>query len=572
MYRKTRSLVLFAACACTCALARAQTPLVSAQEAELRPMQTTAQFGRAVAVDGGTAVVGAPNSNAAFVFVRDAQLHSWALEAVLSSPGFFTQTFGWSVAISGDTILVGEHGYPNQLGGAVHVFVRDEDATWSLDDTLAPSGLVLDDGFGYAVSMQGNRAVIGCPGKTVQGQNDAGVVFVYDRDGTGTWQLVTSVLPISQGPGSLTGDSFGSAVAVDGDRFAVGSPHDDGVASDQGSVTVFALQSGTWVPETTAALTHHAPAASDKFGYALALERDLLAVGAPEDNVGPDADQGSVQLFTHLPSVGWAHFQEVLLSSAGSHETLGVSVSVNGGRLAAGAHVRDAEFGLDAGGVFLFEPGAQGFYQEVGHLIPCDPLPGDRFGGAVVIQGDVAVVGARNHQGGAGTAYAFQLSHENFATFGFGDGVANGGPDCPCGNTTLPGLEQGCKNSSGLGGKLYTLGSDSVAADDLILSASNLKPGTFAVLFSGETEANGGLGVPFGDGLRCIGPAFKRLGGVLVGPFGEARWGPQLFATGMWQPGEVRNFQVYSRDPTSPCPPGAQSFNLTNAVRVTFTQ
>jgi hypothetical protein len=112
-------------------------------------------------------------------------------------------------------------------------------------------------------------------------------------------------------------------------------------------------------------------------------------------------------------------------------------------------------------------------------------------------------------------------------------------------------------------------GSDSVAADDLEVSANNLVPNNPGLLFAGQSAVNGGDGVVFGDGLRCAGDGVVRLGTMTASATGDAHWGPGLAELGGFAPGDQRFFQVWYRDPFGVCTTG--TFNLTNAMRVTFT-
>jgi len=150
--------------------------------------------------------------------------------------------------------------------------------------------------------------------------------------------------------------------------------------------------------------------------------------------------------------------------------------------------------------------------------------------------------------GGTGTGYCF------------GDGT---GDPCPCGNTG--GAGEGCANSTGSGGLLVGTGSLSVTADDLGFDASGLLPGQGALLFVANNQLSG---LYFGDGLRCAGGALKRLGVRIPNASGAAHWGPGLAAAGGWSAGDVRNFQLWYRDPVnSPC---SNEFNTSNGVNAVF--
>ena len=143
-----------------------------------------------------------------------------------------------------------------------------------------------------------------------------------------------------------------------------------------------------------------------------------------------------------------------------------------------------------------------------------------------------------------------------------GDGS---GTSCPCGNTGATGA--GCANSVGTGAVLTASGSTSVATDDLVLTATGLVPGVPALLFAAQNATGGGLGVPFGDGLRCAGGGVVRLGVDVPGPAGTGVWGPNLASQGGWQAGTIARLQAWYRDPAGPC---GTSFNLSQGLELTF--
>ena len=189
--------------------------------------------------------------------------------------------------------------------------------------------------------------------------------------------------------------------------------------------------------------------------------------------------------------------------------------------------------------------------QELFKLIRSDGEAGDAFS-LVGISGDRAIVGAKfddDNGHNSGSAYVFSVPQSQGMPFCFGDAL------CPCTNPGSP--PEGCANSSGSGAVLTAAGSVSAGADDLVFTASNLLPSQPALLFVGTMP----LGIPFGDGLRCVGGGVVRLGIKTPAPSGEAIWGPYLAAIGSW------GFQVWYRDPMGPCGSG---FNLTNGVEIQF--
>lgn len=142
----------------------------------------------------------------------------------------------------------------------------------------------------------------------------------------------------------------------------------------------------------------------------------------------------------------------------------------------------------------------------------------------------------------------------------FGDGS---GSPCPCSNPG--GTGQGCANSTGSGATLTAFGQATVGADTVVLVARQCPPTTPGLFFGGS---NALVGLPFGDGLRCVGGGLVRLGVRTPDGAGAATWGPGLAALGDFEAGVRRRFQVWYRDPlASPC--GAR-FNLTHGHDLRF--
>jgi hypothetical protein len=155
--------------------------------------------------------------------------------------------------------------------------------------------------------------------------------------------------------------------------------------------------------------------------------------------------------------------------------------------------------------------------------------------------------------------------------FCIGDGPANGGPSCPCGNEAPSGpIHTGCLNSTGAGGFLQAFGTASVSNDTLLLSAGQMPPNVPGYFFQGTAPVNGGSGTPLGGGIVCMGGAVIRLAKIVSAPqFGtvDLPFGgdPPISVQFQINPGEVRYYQVYYRNFGGPC--GA-AFNTTNAIRI----
>src|SRR5215203_1158845 len=180
------------------------------------PRGVGAQFGNAVAINGGTMVVGArfdsttaSQAGAAYVYVLSGS--TWTQQAVLLAPdGALGDKFGYSVAISEDTIVVGSYNDDSPLSnaGSAYVFVRSG-TIWSFQQKLTASDGTADDEFGNAVGIIGETIVVGSHFADLPGNSQAGSAFIYRRTGT-VWAQTQKLLPNT---GVLLGDHFGESVA-----------------------------------------------------------------------------------------------------------------------------------------------------------------------------------------------------------------------------------------------------------------------------------------------------------------------------------------------------------------------
>jgi hypothetical protein len=145
----------------------------------------------------------------------------------------------------------------------------------------------------------------------------------------------------------------------------------------------------------------------------------------------------------------------------------------------------------------------------------------------------------------------------------FGDGS---GTACPCGNPDPLPMSGGCANSTGAGAVLTGTGTASVGVADAVLHGAGLVRSQPGLYFQGENDPGGGLGLMFGDGLRCAGMNVVRLEVVPANPAGESQTSIDIVAMGGVAAGQTRYYQLWYRDPTgSPCGSG---FNLSNGLRI----
>jgi FG-GAP repeat len=404
------------------------------QQAYLKASNTDADdhFGSAVAIDGDTLVIGAPeedsgssgiNGNqsnnsgndigAVYVFVRSGGI--WTQQAYLkaSNPDNL-DLFGTSVAISGNTIVVGAQGEDSNANGvngnqsdnsvaqagAAYVFVRSG-TTWTQQAYLKPSTAGFNN-FGNTVAIDGDTIAIGAEGEDSAstgingsevgtGAPSSGAVYVFTRSGT-TWSQQAYI----KSSNSQSGDQFGNSVALSNDTLAVGAIGEDSAAtsiggnqgdnsaSGSGAVYVFTRSGNTWSQQAYVKASNSA--ANSSFGGSLSLDSNTLAVGT--DNAS------TAYVFTRSGGL-WT--QEALLQGANTEngDQFGIGVAVHGDTLAVGASGEDSaatDINGDGANNSASDSGALYAFTRIGttwtqrnYVKTANGEAGDSFGSAIAV-------------------------------------------------------------------------------------------------------------------------------------------------------------------------------------------
>ena len=346
-----------------------------------------------MAVDGDTAVVGTFvfEGGVAHVFVRSGT--TWTLQQTLLPSDAPVHIFGSTVAISGDTIVVGAFGADTPAGesaGAAYVFVRSG-TTWTEQQKLvAPDGGPFDD-FGLAIAVDGDRAAIGAFRADAPGAPGAGAAYVFARFGI-TWTLQQKVTAVDSAPVA----SFGSAIAIDGNTLLVGAQDSAG----GGAAFVFVRPGTIWVQQQK--LTASDAASGIFFGHSASLSGDTAVLGA----FGGASHTGAAYAFVRSGSV-WSEQQKLTASDGAAGDQLGWSVSLEGDALVVGAVTADTSAGGAAGAAYVFVRSGS-VWSEQQKLTASNGAAGGEFGLAVSLSGSTVVVGAPgNLPAPPGAAYAF---------------------------------------------------------------------------------------------------------------------------------------------------------------------
>ena len=371
-------------------------------------VQPYAGLGKRVAVDGGYLVAGAQDDDtggrdAGVVKVFDSK--SGALLFVIVSPSTTgSANFGASVAISGSRLVVGAYYESTGATAAGSAYVFDlASATPTVPVfTLNNPRRAAFDYFGWSVAISGTRVVVGNY-LADTGAQDSGSASVYDlSSATPTVPIVTL-----NNPSPAANDYFGSAVAISGARVVVGAYVDDAGARDAGSAYVYDLSSATpGVPVFT--LNNPDPATEDLFGLSVAISGTRVLVGALNDDADA-TDAGSAYVYDLGGSTPTAPV--LTLHHAGqAHDSFGVAVALSGTRAVVGAYLGDAG-ATNAGGAYVYDLGSATPAAPVVLNNP-DPNAQDTFGFSVAVSGSIVAVGAPSDDRGAidaGSAYLYEM-------------------------------------------------------------------------------------------------------------------------------------------------------------------
>ncbi len=359
------------------------------------------QFGYSVAVSGDTALIGVRfddddanglESGSAYVFTRSGT--TWSQQARLTAAdGSDRDWFGVRVALEGDTAVVPADADDSDVNGvdsgSVYVFTRSG-STWTQQAKLTASDGAAVDLFGYSVALSGDTVLIGArfDDDDVNGDN-SGSVYVFTRSGT-SWSQQAKLTAADGG----AGDEFGYSVALAGDTAVITANADDSDVNgvDSGSAYVFTRSGTDWSQQ--AKLTAADGAAGDLFGVRVALAGDTALIGArlDDDDVN-GVDSGSAYVFTRSED-SWSQQAKLTAADGGAGDWFGYTVALTNDTALIGAGNHDGGNGVDSGSAYVFTRSGAMWIQKT-KLTAADGKPGDQFGGKVAISGDAAIVGAR---------------------------------------------------------------------------------------------------------------------------------------------------------------------------------
>lgn len=269
------------------------------QQAKLTALDASEgdSFGWGIGIAGDTVVLGAPydddkgkNSGSVYVFTRSENI--WSQQAkITAKDGSEGDLFGISVAISGDTILVGadlneEKGFN---AGAAYVFTRAGDS-WTQEAKLTASDGAAGDIFGVRVALEENTALISARRDDDEMMGvDSGSAYIFTREGN-TWSQQVKL----KAPDGAEDDRFGRSVALSGDNALISAMFQDEQGKNSGSAYWFQRSGNRWHLKTQ--FMPKDGSQGDVFGWNVAFQNHTALVSANRDN-DKGENSGSAYVF-----------------------------------------------------------------------------------------------------------------------------------------------------------------------------------------------------------------------------------------------------------------------------------
>ena len=446
-----------------------------------------------------------------------------------ASDGAAHSDFGSSVAISGNTIVVGAPFATigsNAQQGAAYIFVHP-DSGWA-NNMAYTAKLTSSDGasgnrFGNSVSISGNTIVVSAPCATVGGNAVQGAAYAYVEPASG-WASMTQTAKLTASDGAAY-DYFGWSTGISGNTIVVGTGHATvGGNAFQGTAYVFVQPASGWGNMTqTAKLTASDGAANDEFGNSVGTSGNTIIVGANGATIGGNESQGAAYVFVE-PVSGWADVTEtakLTASDGAAADVFGFSVGISGNTIVVGAFRAENE----CGAAYVFVQPAPGWANmtQTAKLIASDGAAYDEFGNSVAISGNTILIGAPDAMVGGneyqGAAYVFVQPAPGWtnmtqtAKLTSSDGAAydDFGMVALSGNTLAVGAADATVSGNVyqgaayvfVGPPIYTLGVQSTPATGLSIGSSTGQSGT-----TNYTKT----GVAYGSSVNLQAPATDPAG------------------------------------------------------------
>lgn len=282
------------------------------------------QFGYSVALFGNTLIIGSPywgnaDEGAAYVYELDAGQYVFR-QKLLVTPMAQPRYFGWAVAAGPDAVWVGSpaHRVAANFQGSATQYERDEFGNWIQGPDFGIFGGTGGETFGVAMAYANGHLIVGASGEDVGNQGFAGAAVAYRYDGNLTQ------LNIFSAPGVQSFDQFGKSVAMSGDRAVIGAPSNQ----RSGYVQVFRREGAIWMAEGTPLVLGPV-----RYGHAVAMDGDRIAASEISGN-------GVVQIYERVDGA-WVATTQLAPTDLESDDEFGYAIALGGPDAIVGIPGRD---------------------------------------------------------------------------------------------------------------------------------------------------------------------------------------------------------------------------------------
>ena len=406
------------------------------------------RFGLSVAISGNYAIVGAEqedganddltNSGSAYIFdITSGSGEMKPIARLRASDEDDYYLFGWSVAIHGSSVIVGQR--QNGHEGRVLVFdITNASGEMKPIARLRANDRDLYDNFGKSVAISGNYVIAGAqdedgPGNNVSG---SGAAYIFDiTNASGEMNPIARLRPSD----ADEYDNFGLSVAIDGSYAIVGAPFDDGPSnsiSGSGSAYIFDITNASGEMKPIARLRASDAGGNDYFGRSVAISGNSVIVSTFYED-GPansKTSSGAAYVFDITNASGvMKPIARLRPSDAEAEDRFGQSVAISGNYVIVGANQEDGPSNslTWSGAAYIFDiTNASGEMKPIERLRASNAGSDDRFGRSVAISGTNAIVGAHYEDGAgnsisnAGAAYIFNAENV-YQTKGYAIGLSD---------------------------------------------------------------------------------------------------------------------------------------------------
>ena len=352
-------------------------------------------FGHSVALTNNTALIGAYkddengyNSGSAYLF--DTTTGS-LLQKFTAPDGYREDYFGFSVAVSNNTALIGSHFDDDNGTNSGSAYLFDTTTGSLLQKFIAPDGSI-GDYFGYSVALSDNFALISSHLDNNNNGTDSGSVYLFDTTTGSLLQKFTA-------PDGSRYDYFGRSVAVSDNIAIIGSYADDDNGTNSGSAYLFDITTGNFLHKLTAP----DGSANDHFGFSVDVSDNTAVIGSYWDD-----DKGGNSGSAYLFDVTTGNFLHKLTAPDGSvSDWFGYSVAVSDGTAMIGSYKDDNNNGTNSGSAYLFDTTTGSLLQK---LTAFDGSANNSFGFSVALSNNTTLIGAPGDDDNgskSGSAYLF---------------------------------------------------------------------------------------------------------------------------------------------------------------------